>query len=161
MRSLTVAVLLLVTPAVSAAPKAAAKHETKAIASKGATGVTDATVTASVTEFVDALNSLEDERVLGALSPSDRISLRGHQNLIGTVFGKKMLNPQVKKFDKIEKDGKLLGAKAVVSVDEVDPIEGTKASKEHTWFLALDEKNTLKVSLTSIWLDTGKIGAGE
>jgi len=36
-----------------------------------------------------------------------------------------------------------------------------KATKEHTWFMALDEKNTLKVSLSSVWLDLGKIGQPE
>lgn len=145
------------------AAKASSKHEKTPVATKGvvATGVTDATVAACTTEFVEALNSLDDERVLSALAASDRISLRGHANLIGSVFGKKILNPQVKAFEKLEKDGKVLGAKATVTVDEVDPIEGTKAAKDHVWFLSLDEKNTLKVSLSSIWLDTGRVGAGE
>ena len=162
MRSLRAALLLAITlsQAISL-PAFAAKAASKAAPAKGAAGVSDASVAACAAEFVDALNSLDDERVLASLSPSDRVALRGRSNLIGLVFGKKILDPQVKSFEKVERDGKLLGAKAVVSVNEVDPLELTKSAKDHTWFMALDEKNMLKVSLSSVWLDTGKIGSPE
>lgn len=165
MRRLAIAISAVVLPLLPltahAAKKAGKPAPAAAAKSSGPTGVSDTSVAACATEFVDALNSLEEERVLSALSPGDRIALRGHENLIGLVFGRKILNPQVKSFEKVEKDGKLLGAKAVVSVDEVDPVEGVKATKEHTWFMALDEKNTLKISLASVWLDLGKIGQPE
>jgi hypothetical protein len=162
MRAFVAAILLAssFSPAISL-PAYAAKAAAKNGPAKGAAGVSDASVAACAAEFVDALNSLDDERVLSALSPSDRIALRGRPSLIGLVFGKKILDPQVKSFEKVEKDGKLLGAKVVVSVNEVDPLEQTKSAKDHTWFLALDEKNFLKVSLSSVWLDTGKIGSPE
>ena len=169
MRSAAVLLLVAISVPAFASTKSTAKagsnHDAKPSATPAGkmapTGVSDAAVAACTTEFVEALNSLDDERVLGALSPADRIALRGRGNMIGMVFGKKILNPQVKSFEKIEKDGKALGAKVVVTVDEVDPIEGTKAAKDHTWFMALDEKNTLKMALSSVWLDTGRVGAGE
>ena len=161
MRRALATLLLLTLPcsALAAKAKAGAKA-TPAATGKTASpaGVSDASVAACVTEFVESLNSLDDERVLSALTPGDRVSLRGRQNMIGLIFGRKILNPQVKSFDKLEKDGKVVGAKAVVSVDEVDPLDGMKSAKDHTWFLAVDEKGTLKVSLASVWLDLGKIG---
>lgn len=169
MRFLIATVLVALSiPSFAATTKSTAKAASKTSkptatpAGKGApAGVNDVSVAACATEFVEALNSLDDERVLGALAAPDRVALRGRENMIGMVFGKKILNPQVKSFNKLEKDGKLVGAKAMVTVDEVDPIEGTKAAKDHTWFMSLDEKNVLKVSLSSVWLDTGRIGAGE
>lgn len=121
------------------------------------TGVSEATVSAAVTEFVEALNSLDDERLLLALSPADRLPLRGKENLIGQVHGRKLVNPSLKSFEKVEQGGKVVGAKAVVAVEEVDPIESTRVPKEKTWFLALDG-NVLRVSLASVWLDAGRVG---
>lgn len=121
-----------------------------------ATGISDATVSAAVTEFVDSLNSLEDERVLASLSPADRGSLKGRENLIGLVYPKKLSAPKVSSFEKVEVGGKTLGVNAKISVEETDPIDNLKSPKEHTWFLALDG-NTLKVSLASVWLDADMV----
>ena len=125
---------------------------------KPATGVvSEATVSKAIVEFVDALNSLDDERVLRALAPADRLALRGKENLIGQVHGRKLVNPSLKSFEKIEQGGRVVGAKALVAVEEIDPIESTRVPKEKTWFLALDGK-VLHVSLASVWLDAGRVG---
>lgn len=153
MRALVFAAAFLVSfPAFAAGKtKAGAKTSSKP------TGVSQASVEAAVKEFVNALNSLEDERVLMALSPADRLPLRGRDNMIGVVYGRKVLNPTVKSWEKVEHGGKVIGAKAVVSVEEVDPIDSTKIPKDRTWFLSLDG-GTLRVSLASVWLDSGKVG---
>lgn len=131
--------------------------EAKSKKAQPRTGVSEATVSAAVTEFVDALNSLDEERLLRALSPADRLPLRGKENLIGQVYGRKLVNPSLKSFEKVEQGGKVVGAKALVAVEEVDPIESTRVPKEKTWFLALDG-NVLRVSLASVWLDAGRVG---
>lgn len=145
------AVLSLSVSSASAAGKSGAKPK------PAATGISDATVSATVTEFVEALSSVDDERLLKVLSPSDRLALRGKDDLIGIVYGRKLEKPVVKSFEKVEVGGKVVGAKAVVSIDEVDPVDSTRISKDRTWFLSLDG-NTLKVSLSSVWLDAGKVG---
>lgn len=160
MRRIALAVVLMLSLPLAASAHARAKKPAASAHAKTG-GVTDTTVAACATEFVDALNSLDDERVLGALSPSDRIAIRGHENMIGLVYPRKLLNPTVKSWSKVEKDGKLLGAKAVVDVEELDPVEGVKKPTEHTWFMALDERSALKVSLSSVWLDLGKVGQPE
>ena len=109
---------------------------------------------------------LDEERVLKSLAPSDRLALRGRDNLLGVVYGRKLMNPVVKSFEKVEQGGKAVGAKASVSLTEVDPLDSTQIPKERTWFLALDG-NQLRVSLLSVWLDAGKVqeaaqeGSGE
>lgn len=145
---LFVAAVLVSVPAFAAGKKAPAKK---------ATGVSQASVDAAVKEFVEALNSLDDNRVLASLAPADRLPLKGRDNLIGVVYGKKLLNPVVKSWEKVDAGGKTVGAKAVVSLEEVDPIDSTKVPKDRTWFLSLDGQ-TLKVSLASVWLDSGKVG---
>lgn len=148
---------LSLTLGAAATASAAGKTAAKPAAKPATTGVSDATVAATVTEFVDALSSVDDERVLKVLSPSDRLALRGKEDLIGIVYGRKLEKPVVKSFEKVEQAGKVVGVKAVVSIDEVDPVDSTRISKDRTWFLALDG-NTLKVSLSSVWLDAGKVG---
>lgn len=132
----------------------------KTTASKKATGISDATVKAAVTEFVDALNSMDDERVLAAIAPSDRAALKGRSDLIGVVYPNKLGNPSIASFEKFDSHGKTLGVLAKVKVEETDPVEGVKAEREKTWFLALDG-NTLRVSLTSVWLDAGMVKGAE
>ncbi len=151
MRALLFAVAFLVSM-----PAFGAGKVTKSTKPTKPTGVSQASVEAAVKEFVEALNSLEDERVLNALTAADRLPLRGRENMIGIVYGRKVLNPTVKSWEKVEHGGKTIGAKAVVSVEEVDPIDSTKVPKDRTWFLALDG-NVLKVSLASVWLDGGKV----
>ena len=144
---------LLLALALVAFLPAAAFAKTKAAPKKpAATGISDATVAAAVTEFVDALASLEDDRVLASLSAGDRGALKGRENLIGMVYPNKLSAPKVTSFEKVEVGGKTIGVKANVSVEETDPVDAVKMTKEHTWFLALDG-NTLKVSLSSVWLD--------
>lgn len=143
-------------PAAFAAGKTAAKPAAKPATKPATTGVSEASVSAAVTEFVEALNSVDDERVLKALTPSDRLVLRGKENLIGIVYGGKLQKPVVKSFEKIEVAGKVVGAKAMIALEEIDPIDSTAVAKDRTWFLALDG-NTLKISLASVWLDAGKV----
>lgn len=119
-------------------------------------GINDATVSAAVTEFVESLSSLEDARVLAAITAGDRGALKGRSDLIGIVYPNKMQAPKVTSFEKVEVGGKTIGVTAKLTVDETDPVENLKVSKEHTWFLALDG-NQLRVSLTSVWLDADMV----
>lgn len=136
---------------------ALAAGKAKAPAKKAAaTGISDASVAAAVNEFVDSLNSLEDERVLASISAADRGTLKGRENLIGLVYPKKLSGPKVTSFEKVEMGGKTIGVNAKISVEETDPIDNLKSPKDHTWFLALDG-NTLKVSLASVWLDADMV----
>lgn len=121
-------------------------------AAKKTAGISDASVSAAVKEFVDSLNSVEDERVLAAITASDRGALKGRENLIGLVYPRKLTDPKVASFEKVQAGGKTIGVMAKVTVDETDPLDGMKAPKERTWFLALDG-NQLKVSVSSVWLD--------
>lgn len=139
--------------AVTLIPAAALAGKAKPAAKKpAATGISDATVAAAVNEFVESLASLEDDRVLAAIAAADRGSLKGRENLIGMVYPRKLSSPKVNGFEKVEIGGKTIGVNAKVTVDETDPVDAVKASKDHTWFLVLDG-NTLKVSLSSVWLD--------
>ncbi len=123
-------------------------------------GISQASVSAAVSEFVLALGSHDEERVLAAISPSDRLALRGRENLIGTVYERALQSPNVKSFEKVSAKGKDVGVKAVVTVQEIDSIDGTTAPKEKTWYLVLDG-NTLKVSIVSVWLDGGGVGGSK
>ena len=116
------------------------------------TGISEATVNAAVKEFIEALASLDDDRVLASVAAADRGALKGRENLIGTVFPRKMTTPKVSSFEKVDVGGKTIGAIAKVTVQETDPIDGMASPKERSWFLALDG-NVLKVSVSSLWLD--------
>jgi hypothetical protein len=151
----TLALLCFAGPAF-AAGKATTKKPAASATPKKATGVNDDSVAAAVNAFVDALNSLDEAKVLDSVTPADRLALMGHDQLIGIVNPRKLINPTVKAWEKVEKDGKLLGAKATISLEEVDPIDGTKVPKERNWALALDG-NVLKVSISSVWLDAGRL----
>jgi hypothetical protein len=144
------ALLLSLLPgAALAAGKAKAAPAKKPAAT---TGISDASVAAAVTEFVESLASLEDDRVLAAVAAADRGSLKGRENLIGMVYPNKLASPKVNSFEKVEIGGKTIGVNAKITVEETDPVDAIKSSKDHTWFLVLDG-NTLKVSLSSVWLD--------
>lgn len=119
-------------------------------------GISDATVSAAVTEFVESLNSMDDSRVLAAVSMGDRGALKGRTDLIGIVYPNKLQAPKVNSFEKVEIGGKTIGVTAKITVEETDPVENLKKSVEHTWFLALDG-NQLRVSLTSVWLDADMV----
>lgn len=144
-------VLLVAFSFLSVAALASGKSAPSKRTGKG--GISDATVSAAVKEFVDSLNSMEDDRVLAAITPADRGALKGRDNLIGLVAPKKLTEPKVASFEKVVNGGKTIGVTAKVTVDETDPIDGMKAPKERTWFLALDGSNQLKVSVSSVWLD--------
>lgn len=135
---------------------AAEKAPAKTKAKPPAAGITEAGVKAAVSEFVDALNSLDDARVLAAISAGDRGALKGRENLIGVVYPKKLSDPKVGSWEKVESAGKAIGALATITVQETDPIEGVSSAKDRTWFLALDG-NQLKVSVSSVWLDAGMV----
>lgn len=140
--------LLVSGAALAAKPKAAPKAP--------AGGISDATVSAAVTEFVESLNSMDDARVLAAVSAGDRGALKGRSDLIGVVYPKKLNAPKVNSFEKVDVGGKTIGVSAKITVEEIDPVENLKASKDHTWFLVLDG-NQLRVSLTSVWLDADMV----
>ena len=123
---------------------------------KAAGGISDATVSAAVTEFVESLNSMDDDRVLASVTAGDRGSLKGRNDLIGVVYPNKLQAPKVTSFEKVDVGGKTIGVTAKISVEETDPVENLKKQKEHTWFLALDG-NQLRVSLTSVWLDADMV----
>ena len=151
-----VVISLLSTLLLSGSAIAASKTAPK----KAPGGISDASVKAAVVEFVEALNSMDDERVLAALAPSDRAALKGRTDLIGVVYPNRLLNPTITSFEKVDANGKTLGVLAKVSVEETDPLEGVKAMREKKWFLALDG-NSLRVSLTSVWLDAGMVKGAE
>lgn len=153
MRKSTVLFLLAFTfllPGIALAGKAKAS-------SKKSAGISEASVSAAVTEFVESLNSLEDDRVLASVTPADRGSLKGRENLIGLVYPRKLSAPTVTSFEKVVVGGKTIGVNAKITIEETDPIDSLKSPKERTWFLALDG-NTLKVSVASVWLDADMVG---
>ena len=149
--ALAVLALTLLVSGTALAGKAA-----KAPAKAPAGGISDATVSAAVTEFVESLNSMDDDRVLASITAGDRGSLKGRNDLIGVVYPNKLQAPKVTSFEKVDVGGKTIGAMVKITVDETDPVENLKVNKEHTWFLALDG-NQLRVSLTSVWLDADMV----
>ena len=151
----TVLVALLASSLLAATAVAGAKPKAGP-AKAPAGGVTDATVSAAVTEFVDSLNSLDDNRVLSAIAPADRGALKGRENLIGIIYPNKLATPKVNSWEKVENGGKTIGALAKITVEATDSLEGVKAAREMTWFLALDG-NALKVSVASVWLDADMV----
>lgn len=128
----------------------------KKSARKAPSGLSDASVSAAVDEFVTSLNSLEDAKVLAAIAAADRGALKGRENLIGLVYPKKLTNPKVTSWEKVESGGRTIGVLAKVTVEEQDPLDPVTAPVDRTWFLALDGKE-LKVSVSSVWLDAGLV----
>lgn len=154
MRKAFVPFVLALTLFVAGTASAAGKAKPAAKAPAG--GISDATVSAAVTEFVESLSSMDDDRVLAAVSAGDRGALKGRSDLIGLVYPNKLQGPKVTSFEKLEVAGKTIGVTAKITVEETDPVENLKKSKEHTWFLALDG-NQLRVSLASVWLDADMV----
>ena len=155
-----IAVLLAPASAAAATKSTSSKKPAAAAApaaKKQPTGVSDASVAAAVQSFVDALASLDDEKILATLTPGDRVALRGRPTLSGLVQPQRLQNATVKSWEKAEDNGKLVGAKVVVTVDETDPTSGINQSKEKTWFFALDDKNVLRLDVASLWLDAERV----
>jgi hypothetical protein len=163
-----IAVLLAPASAAAATKTASSKKPAASAAAPAAkkqpTGVSDASVAAAVQSFIDALASLDDEKILATLTPGDRVALRGHATLGGLVQPQKLQNATVKSWEKAEDAGKVIGAKVVVTVEEVDPASGINQPKEKTWVFALDAGNVLRLDIASLWLDSERItdeGRGE
>src|SRR5579859_3198590 len=144
--------ILLPRPAQAAAKKSGGSGHSRP------SGVSEAAISGAVNAFVDGLNTLDDKAVLAALAPADRATLGDKTNVIGLVYPRKAMNPTVKSWEKISDAGKVVGARAVVDLEEVDPIDGTHVPKERNWVFVLDPGNVLRISLASLWLDASRVG---
>lgn len=135
--SLVAAALLVATPA--------------AAGKKPPAGITQAAAQASVTEFVNALNSLSEEKALMTVAAGDRLSLRGKEDALSLISERKLLNPKVVALKEIKEGKRVIGAQVHVALEEIDPLDATRVPKKYDWVL-VKEGSKLRVSVLSLWL---------